>query len=545
MPKIPKNIFLIIYPLFLIVLTILFSYPSLYYPFGTDQGVFAYVARMIIKGDVPYKDVWDIKPPGIYFLYALGMKILGDSMVAIRIFDLFFTILNVLLIFYIVRKLFNEHSAFLSGFFYGFYYYVNDFWTLGQVENFLNFFVLLNFLFLYLAINNRRINPTATNTIFYLLAGVFSGLTVWFKQTAIFFPIISIYLIIIHKINVGNGRDRSLSISEPKVMKCLLKNLVLFFIGSLLVSLIFIIYFSLRGGWSDFVYTILVWDRHYGAIVYKGGLIKFLNAISVPVVYFVNYHLPFVILSISGLIISLIKKRDFNHHFVLCCFLAGFLCIVAQGKFFYYHWIVCYIPMSIFAANFIYSSLRNYKKIYPVVILIVAIILIYAYTVEKYIFSFKYLYSYKKGAFSEMEYRGRFGAYGKMEPGHFSIQAMYEVTDYIKSHTSEKDPILVFSFSSLPYYLSKREAPTRFFFNVPVIVSWVRNDWRDEFVRDIRKRPPKYFIFIEGDAIPWASGVDKDSFYVMRDWEELSEFFSQNYLYETQIEFFKLYKLRN
>jgi len=537
MQKSPKNIILIIYPLFLIILIILLSYPSLYYPFGTDQGVFAYVARTIIKGDVPYKDAWDIKPPGIYFLYALGVKILGDSMVAIRIFDLFFTILNVLLIFYIVRKLFNEHSAFLSGFFYGFYYYVNDFWTLGQVENFLNFFVLLSFLFLYLALNKSRMNPIATNTIFYLLAGVFSGLTIWFKQTAIFFPIISIYLISVCKIG---GRQR---VSVPNFTKDLVKSLVLFSIGSFAVSLMFFVYLFLKGVFSDFLYTILVWDRHYGGLVYKGGLIKFLNAISIPLLYFFNYHLPFVVLSLIGLIISLIKRKNFNHHFLLCYFLAGFLCLIAQGKFFYYHWIVCYIPMSIFMANFMYSSLKNYKKVYPVVVLLVAIILIYVYTVEKYIFSFKYLYQYKKGVFSEKEYNGRFGAYGKMEPGHFSFQAIYEVADYIKSHTSEKDPILVFSFSSLPYYLSKREAPTRFFFNVPVIVSWVRNDWRDEFIRDIRERPPNYFIFIEGDAIPWASGVDKDSFYIMQDWKELSEFFSQNYLYETQIEFFKLYKL--
>src|ERR1043166_2581740 len=44
--------------------------PSLWYPFGRDQGVFAYAGRVILRGGWPYRDVWDLKPPGIYYTYA-------------------------------------------------------------------------------------------------------------------------------------------------------------------------------------------------------------------------------------------------------------------------------------------------------------------------------------------------------------------------------------------------------------------------------------------------------------------------------------------
>ena len=44
--------------------------PSLFYPFARDQGVFAYAGQVILRGGWPYRDVWDLKPPGVYFSYA-------------------------------------------------------------------------------------------------------------------------------------------------------------------------------------------------------------------------------------------------------------------------------------------------------------------------------------------------------------------------------------------------------------------------------------------------------------------------------------------
>ncbi|QNN24850.1 hypothetical protein HED60_22070 [Planctomycetales bacterium ZRK34] len=45
----------------------------------TDQGVFMYVGWQMTQGEMPYRDVWDHKPPGIYLLNALGMAATGDG----------------------------------------------------------------------------------------------------------------------------------------------------------------------------------------------------------------------------------------------------------------------------------------------------------------------------------------------------------------------------------------------------------------------------------------------------------------------------------
>lgn len=46
---------------------------------GRDSGIHLYVGRTVLQGGIPYRDGWDHKPPGIYFLNALGLFVGGGS----------------------------------------------------------------------------------------------------------------------------------------------------------------------------------------------------------------------------------------------------------------------------------------------------------------------------------------------------------------------------------------------------------------------------------------------------------------------------------
>ena len=48
-----------------------------------DSGVFLYVGWRLLKGDIPYRDVWDHKPPLIYFVDALGLLLSPQSLVGV------------------------------------------------------------------------------------------------------------------------------------------------------------------------------------------------------------------------------------------------------------------------------------------------------------------------------------------------------------------------------------------------------------------------------------------------------------------------------
>jgi hypothetical protein len=65
----------------LFTLLVLVRVPSIAQPAGGDQGLYAYVGQRILQGDVPYRDAWDQKPPGVHYTYALMWAIWPDERV--------------------------------------------------------------------------------------------------------------------------------------------------------------------------------------------------------------------------------------------------------------------------------------------------------------------------------------------------------------------------------------------------------------------------------------------------------------------------------
>jgi hypothetical protein len=55
--------------------------------YGRDQALYAVVSDALLRGEVPYRDAWDFKPPGIYFTYAFARAVFGQSITAVRILE--------------------------------------------------------------------------------------------------------------------------------------------------------------------------------------------------------------------------------------------------------------------------------------------------------------------------------------------------------------------------------------------------------------------------------------------------------------------------
>jgi len=47
---------------------------------GRDSGVFLYVGQAILSGHIPYRDVWDHKPPLIYYIDTAGLMLTAGSL---------------------------------------------------------------------------------------------------------------------------------------------------------------------------------------------------------------------------------------------------------------------------------------------------------------------------------------------------------------------------------------------------------------------------------------------------------------------------------
>lgn len=72
----------------LAAVTMLWAVASLSWPFGFDQGAFAWVGDVILRGGVPYRDAFDVKGPMSFLPSAAVMAVAGRNWWGIRLFDL-------------------------------------------------------------------------------------------------------------------------------------------------------------------------------------------------------------------------------------------------------------------------------------------------------------------------------------------------------------------------------------------------------------------------------------------------------------------------
>ena len=150
-----------------VVLVVLFLGSSdLIYPFGKDQGEFAYIASAYLKGETVYKEVFNTKPPLTHMLNALALKMFGHSMLSIRLFDLLWQCATAVVIL-LITNLFYErrYIGVLSALLYSFYYFGVDYWHSAQTDGFINLPVALSLLTFLLAKEKKK-------SLLWILSGI-------------------------------------------------------------------------------------------------------------------------------------------------------------------------------------------------------------------------------------------------------------------------------------------------------------------------------------------------------------------------------------
>lgn len=89
-----------------------------------DESTFTIIGADLLKGILPYEQLWDIKPPLCFAAYALFLKILGPSVESVRWGGFFFIFISVFLTYGIAMRFFSRPLALLAGLIHVFY--VND-----------------------------------------------------------------------------------------------------------------------------------------------------------------------------------------------------------------------------------------------------------------------------------------------------------------------------------------------------------------------------------------------------------------------------------
>jgi len=85
--------------------------PFLSLPLERDEGEYAYVAWRMLEGEVPYRDAFDQKPPGVFVAYLGAFALLGRSTEAIHLFAHLWSAGTAVLLCLLLRRLAGEMAA--------------------------------------------------------------------------------------------------------------------------------------------------------------------------------------------------------------------------------------------------------------------------------------------------------------------------------------------------------------------------------------------------------------------------------------------------
>jgi len=84
-------------------------------PQGRDSGIFAYTGQVIREGGLPYRDAWDNKPPGVYYIDALAFVLFGPNRWALWLIETLTVFLTGWLLYWLLSQIFSSRLVVWTG----------------------------------------------------------------------------------------------------------------------------------------------------------------------------------------------------------------------------------------------------------------------------------------------------------------------------------------------------------------------------------------------------------------------------------------------
>jgi 4-amino-4-deoxy-L-arabinose transferase-like glycosyltransferase len=496
---------------------------TLAYPFRRDHGEFAATAQVIVDGGVPYRDVWNPKPPAVLYLWAAILTLAGPTMVAARWLDLLAALLAAVLLTNLGRRLWGTLGGVVGGVSYAALYLANLPGDLAQNDGFMTVVVVISAACFWRAQRGAR-------SIWMAAAGLAGGVAVAFKYpTGLWLLFLGGWLLL----------DRGVGVWER------LKRLFFLAMGALVVWAFLLSYLAAQQALGGFLESIRVTSGYTRLWVSSRLPLLVLRALFF---YFVGQQFGATALAMGSLFV---RPRAREHRslyvFVLGWFGSALVAVCVQLKFYGYHWLPVLPPLAILmgggmlALRDLFARLlrrreagvRQRAASWLAVGLVVAFLTVRVFSVP-----IKIGYGYRWSAPDEQTYLARFGA----AQDHYLTNV--EVAHYVAAHSAPGDTLFIWGFEPVVYALSDRRPATRFIYSYPLVGEWYPAAWRQEVVDQLRSSPPAFVLVLENDALPWVTGIETDSATQLQDFPELLQLIEESYAPDRQIGSFQVYRYR-
>ncbi len=498
--------------------------PVLTYPPGRDQGEFATIGRGILNGRVPYTELWNPKPPAVFYVYALAMRLLGQTAMALRAIDFFVVPICSACLFWIGRQIINRRIGLWAALLFPVFYFTETFWTLTQNDGIVLVPMLLA-MALTLKISSQETHNRERVTLLYAcLAGALAGYVVWYKYP---FALFGVLLAVIYLGLRWQARE-----TAPFAQRDIYAGLA-FVTGGVLAIGGGILLLMAQGAWDEFLHSAQV-TAQYTALTFNGN--DFRDLMSTAIGYRWHYWgLLFVLAALGAASYrsivtsrrSLVSSQVMNLALLLVWLSTGLVVMLVQAKGYDYHWLPMLPPLVLLGAlgvdrlqGLLARALRPVLSIFIIVVVFLLILVAGIWPT-----SWKYL----TGQEDQATYFGRFVA------GEFVADESLKVAQLLRERVVAGDSLYIWGFRPEVYYLSGLNPATRFIFQFPLVGSWYPPEWREENVDNLWAALPPYVLVLQADYMPWVTGSHEDSNSLLQEYTELNNWLVFNYERDTQI----------
>jgi 4-amino-4-deoxy-L-arabinose transferase-like glycosyltransferase len=456
----------LVFLLLVVFFTIFFRLRLVNVPLERDEGEYAYMGQLILDGTPPYTEAYNMKFPGIYFIYAGILWLFGETHTAIHFCLLIVNVLSMILLYIFARALYDDWVAAASACAFALLsmsYHVQGFWA--NAEHFILPFVIGANILLLSGLRTNRTN-------FFLFSGILFGCAALVKQHGALFGVFGFaaLLILLWK---------NKAIDKKKYGKYILA-----FIGGIILPLLLCFFYLFYSGVLEKFYLwTFIYAKEYSSIQSLEGItLSFIGGFQ-SLFYFAS---PIWIIAGVGFItLFLGKNKKLSSILIIGLLLAG-IAALSVGFYFRPHYFILVLPAIalLFGIGirflfhiFSFASLPLVRYFPPIFIVTIAIL----GTIAAH---WDVLYQFSPARVTQTVYH--------QHPFPFSPL----IAKIIKENTSRQDRIAIMGNEPEFLFYSQRRSATSFIYTYSIAEDQpLAEQFRLEMMHQVEAVSPKLLIY--------------------------------------------------
>src|SRR3989344_505320 len=442
----------LLFLVFSFVAFFLLRLPSFFEPnwYG-DEGVYQAIGEAINKWSLLYRDIWDNKPPLLYFLYAL----FNSDQFALRFVSFIFGAFSIVVFFFLSKKLFSHYFLTTSIFVILLGLPIIE-GNIANAENFMMLPILLSAFLIY-----SLPKPHSKTVSFQLVAaGLLLGIAFLFKVVAIFDLIAFLIFLVIANIHHRFG----LAIIKEKVLPLVF--------GFLMPFIIAVLYFWTQGTFADFVKA--SFSSNIGYVAWENKVIF-------------SQDLLLLKTLLLGIVVVLIfvKRKLFS---VSALFILLWFVFSLYSAFFtqrpYTHYLLVLLPSFCLLFGLIFSE-KKQQKILTIFFIFALVLIMKNFNLyEKSISYYQNFASFLIGNKSVVSYQEFFDKRTPVD---------YKVASFIKSKLGKEETIFIWGNNAQLYKIIGTTPSVKYVVSYHVLSN---EDGMSNIRKTIKATKPRFIIIM-------------------------------------------------